>query len=359
MFKRIYFLVLLAFLFQLTACKKEEPTLSKGKYEKGLFVINEGQFNTGNGSIDFYDPTNGSIELDIFQKVNARPLGDIVQSLSFHNGLGFIVVNNSAKMEIVDENTFESKGVVRNLALPRYFQGIDAGKAYLSEWGDGFSGKIQVIDLNTKTITKTIPLNTNGAGRMLKIENRVFVLNDGGYSSDSTLTILNASTDEIIQQVQTPHNPNSILKDKNGNLWVLCGGKKVYDPITFQLILSESTESQLIQINPTNLQIVKRIYFTDKTAIADNLTSDAAGEKLFYMYNGSVYTIGIEANTAATTPLIANTYFYGLKWYNNQLFAADAGNFTSSGKIKIYNETDGSLIKELTVGVIPNGFISK
>jgi hypothetical protein len=50
--KRNYlFLILIAFIS--SCCKDKNPDLPTGK---GVYIINEGNFNFGNGEVSFYDP---------------------------------------------------------------------------------------------------------------------------------------------------------------------------------------------------------------------------------------------------------------------------------------------------------------
>ena len=53
--------------------------------------------------------------------VNNRPLGDMVQSFSVADDKGFIVVNNSQKVEVVLLNTFKSSGCIRGILSPVFY----------------------------------------------------------------------------------------------------------------------------------------------------------------------------------------------------------------------------------------------
>lgn len=85
------------FSILLLACTKENatPEPDNGKYESGVMVINEGPFGSGTGTLDFYNRVTNTYETNIFEKVNNRPLGNIVQSYSKNANMGFVVVNNA------------------------------------------------------------------------------------------------------------------------------------------------------------------------------------------------------------------------------------------------------------------------
>ena len=126
-----------------TGCSKEDDKPAAPRtYENGVFVTNEGQFLKGNGAVSFLDEQNNEVERDLFMKVNNRPLGDVVQSMTVHNGKAYVVVNNSEKIEIADANSFKEAGVINGLKLPRYAVGLN-NKLYVTEWVDyGVNGRV-------------------------------------------------------------------------------------------------------------------------------------------------------------------------------------------------------------------------
>src|SRR5688572_27862913 len=118
----------------LTGCTSEDETVEKpATSENGVFVTNEGQYTKGNGAVSFISKQTSKVDRDLFMTVNNRPLGDIVQSMTIHNGKAYIVVNNSEKIEIADANTFKEGGVINGLVLPRYAVGLN-NKLYVTEY---------------------------------------------------------------------------------------------------------------------------------------------------------------------------------------------------------------------------------
>ena len=76
----------------LSSDDSKENTL--GPFSSGIFVINEGNFGSDDGSISFIDP-NGLVQNNIFSENNAlRRLGDVVQSMYAIDTSAFILVNS-------------------------------------------------------------------------------------------------------------------------------------------------------------------------------------------------------------------------------------------------------------------------
>src|SRR6056297_3295490 len=150
---------------------------------EGIYVVNEGNFGSNNGSITLINPDEKETIQNYFSKNNNWSLGDVVQDLSFYEDKGFIVVNNSQKVEVVDKETFESLGVIEGLSYPRQFLGINDNKGYLTNGSSatGENGNVLVIDVSEYLVIDTIEAG-KGPESMVKYENNVYVTNSGGYS---------------------------------------------------------------------------------------------------------------------------------------------------------------------------------
>ena len=68
----------------------------------GLFITNEGNFQYGNSTLSYYNPENKVVENEVFYRANGMRLGDVAQSMTIHNGKGWIVVNNSHVVFAID-----------------------------------------------------------------------------------------------------------------------------------------------------------------------------------------------------------------------------------------------------------------
>ena len=76
--------------------KPQDPTKESISINSGntVFVINEGPFNSGHGSVSLYDPNSNSVVEDYYYQQNNSYLGNIVQSVTKYNNKYYIVNNN-------------------------------------------------------------------------------------------------------------------------------------------------------------------------------------------------------------------------------------------------------------------------
>ena len=215
---------------------------------EGIYIVNEGQFNNNNGSISLLDPETNAVSQNYFQQQNSRSLGDIVQDLSFYKDRGFIVVNNSKKIEIVDKQSFETIGVIGNLSYPRQFEAISDSKGYLTNGtsANGENGHVLVTDLENYTVIDSIEVG-KGPESLIKLDNKVFVTNAGGYSVGNTISVINTSTDKVVETIEVANVPSDIVKDKNNNIWVYCKGDLNWDTYNYE-------NAKIIKINADNYE---------------------------------------------------------------------------------------------------------
>jgi hypothetical protein len=148
--------IMLGFVF-FSSCRKDGPadttqpivSITSG----GVYVTNEGNFQFGNAEVSYYSPSQNAVTEDLFQPANNRKLGDVCQSMYFFNGKAYLVINNSNKIEVVNQNTFVSIATITGLVSPRYFLPVSNNKAYVT---DLTANKISIIDLTSNTVRGSI-----------------------------------------------------------------------------------------------------------------------------------------------------------------------------------------------------------
>lgn len=354
--KLVYFFLIAAFAIQFSSCKKkkdEEDPCAKykngsfsGNYSSGVFVSNQGSFGTPNGTVS-YISRNGSVENGIFEAANCSTLGDVVQSLTVNNGKGYIVVNNSNKIEVVNADDFKSTGKITSLLLPRYFVALDNNKAYVSEWIQTYpnptiNGRISIINLSTNMVTSSIAVGKNPE-EMIIAGGKLYVAN----SADSTVTVINTSTDLVENTITVGDSPRSLLQDANNDIWVLAEGKWKSDYTGLE------TMGKLVKFNPATPNSQTKFQFNSMYSQPSYLNKNAAGTKLYYTFDGKLYDHDINASALSSSPLI-NRYFdnFGIDPTNNFIYAAKS-NSNNKGWVLRYNAS-ATLLDSFQVGIFPS-----
>jgi YVTN family beta-propeller protein len=357
LFKSTYSLLMivsLAIATILGACtqKKEESINPLMSIDHGVFIVNEGPYGSGTGSISYFSKGLNSLTNDLFQTKNNYPLGNVVQSMNIINNKAYIVVNNANKIEVADANTFIAQAPITGLNQPRYVLGVNAIKAYITQWGPtGNEGGVQVLNLLTNTISGTITTG-KGAEKMLLKGNFVYVTCSGGSGKDSVVTVINATSDAVVATINVGASPGGIVEDLNGNIWVLCAGQYKSDYSGLE------KSGSLVKINPISNTVELKIPFTSTSDMPSGLTINGAKNKLYYNYEGKVISQNV-ASPVLDNTTFANRSFYGLGVDPSTeiVYGADAGNYASAGKVLRYNASTGVVIDSMTVGLIPNGFV--
>lgn len=366
-FSRLLSVFMLLGVMFFASCSDDESNNPILPGEEGFFVLNEGLFGAGNASLSFFDKNTGAVQNDIFFAANGRPLGDQAQSMTIVGDRGYILIQNSNKIEVIDTEDFSSITTIDEqdgLTSPRYLIAINDEKAYVSDWGsNGVTGTVKVLDLNTNTITKTIPVGI-GSNRMVLANGNVYVTNEGGFNnetfqllSDNKVRIISTATDEVVSEITVGDNPKSIEVDNDGNIWVSGPGSIVFNP-DFSIDEEATTAGFISKISPTN-ELLLTVVLDAKTVGPDNMVINNAGNTLYFNYLGQVFTLNTDQDVSGGT-VDVNTFinknFYGFSIdpSTGDFIGLEAPNFTSNGTMLRYTE-GGSLIDDFEVGIGPNG----
>ncbi|MFT6716002.1 MAG: YVTN family beta-propeller protein, partial [Saprospiraceae bacterium] len=245
-------LVVAVLLFVLCSCKKDRPEehvfVSGISGDQGVYIGSEGNFQFGNASLSYYDNGSNENSPKVYENANGFKIGDVLQSIYQKGSTLYLVVNNSGKVELVDQFTFKSKGSIAGFSSPRYFLTVSNSKAYVT---DLYASAIAVVDLNTLEIIKSIQV-TGWTEELIMVFGNVFVCNKG----TDQVYVIDAATDVLVDSITVSAAPSSIVEDKNGMLWVLCkNGLHKIDPTTLSslksFVLNTSTEAFQLAINGT------------------------------------------------------------------------------------------------------------
>ncbi|HUX57298.1 MAG TPA: DUF5074 domain-containing protein [Bacteroidales bacterium] len=307
----------------------------------GVFIINEGNFRWGNGSLSFYSYDSSKIYNDLFLNINDRPLGDVPNSMNIIDDKAYIVVNNSGKIEVINLNTLESIKTINGLISPRNISFVNNNKAYVTSM---YSDSVAIINLLDNSISDYINLRRSSEAVIISA-NKAFISN---WIGGNEVMVVNVENNEVIDSIEVGQEPESMILDKNNKLWVLCNGGWTRDYY-----------AELDVINTLTNSIEKTFVFPNKQTSPLCLRIDGNGETLYYLESG-VRQMNIDASDLPSAPLISESehYFYNLAInpVSSDIFITDAVDYSQQGYV-LYYKKDGTLISIQEAGIIP-GFMS-
>lgn len=314
----------------------------------GVFVVNEGNFMYGTATLSFYTPGTKEVANEAFARANSIKLGDVAQSMTIHNGKGYIAVNNSGVVFVVDINTLKVTGVIRDLTSPRYVFFVSGTKGYIT---DLYSPYITVF--NPQTLEKTGRISTGGhksTGQMVRYGSYVFT---NCWSYDDTILVIDSATDQLAGEIKVGKQPTSLVIDKYGKLWTVTDGGYQGSPYGWE-------EPSLYRIDAAT-RVVEAQFALTGGEHASELCIDGAGETLYFI-NKSVWKMGVTADAVPVRPFVdapvdGKSIFYGLGVdpATSEVYIADAIDYQQSGIVYRYSPS-GELVDSFKAGITPGAF---
>ncbi|MDB5280928.1 MAG: YncE family protein [Bacteroidota bacterium] len=336
--------VFLLVLLILGSCKKDKS--SSAPVSKGVYISNEGNFTFGNGEVSFYDPATQQVSNNLFKGVNGYSLGDVAQSVYIKDSIGFIVVNNSQKIEMVRIPSFQK---IRTISIPnsspRYVLAVNDSIIYVTEL---YKGKVYVINYQTGNVVKTIDQMASWTEHMVQVGNYVVVEErnaDAHPSATSTLATINVSTNTFAQRyTYAGTNINGIVKDNLNRIWLAVASD------------SANIRPGLTCLNG-DMSVAKTITFPYGHN-PSNLCINGSGDRL-YFFDSDIESISVDDTVALAAPFAANggrnLYGMGVDPVTGDVYASDALDYVQASRIYRYDK-NGVLIGSFIAGVISGNF---
>ena len=337
--------ILISLSVIIVSCTKSPDNIENyNPADNGVFIVNEGNFGNGTGSLSFYSYNTDRVYNNLFQYVNGWPLGNVAFSMNIKNELAYIVVNNSGKIEVFDKHSLKSKSTINGLNSPRYLSIIDNDKGYVTSM---YSDSVAIINLNNNTVSGYINIRRSSEA-IVTIGDKAYV---SSWVGGKEIMIINSAANTLTDSIEVGSEPESMVIDKNNMLWVLCSGGWAFVNGTWQ----KADFSRLFVINTNSNSIVKEFVFNSKNVSPSSLQIDGTGETLYYLDNG-VRKMDIGATELPSEVFIPESgHFYykiSINPVNSDIFLTDALDYQQQGNV-LYYKKDGTLVSTLTADIIP------
>lgn len=328
-----------------TACKKDNPPEPYSHdLKEGIFILNEGNFNSSNASLSYFESESKETTSQLFFKQNNAPLGDVANSILVEGENANIVVNNSGLVYVIDRKTAEYKGKIAGLFSPRNILVVNEQKAYVSNLS---YSRLTIVNLEEYSILGEIEIGRSSE-EMVKLGDEVFVANWSAYNQTKTndkVMVINSQLDVLVDSITVGIEPNSMVIDKDGKLWVLCSGG-------FENI----EKPTLWRVDPVNRQILQKFEFQNINSSPTELESNKEKDTLYFI-NEAVFKMAILDTELPQIPFINNyaelAYRLAIDPRNNDIYLTDALDYTRNGFVYHFN-AEGQILDTIVAGIIPS-----
>ena len=260
---------------------------------------------------------------------------------------GFIVVNNSAKIEVVKIPSFKKiRTIVIAGSFPRNFLPINDSIAYVSEL---YAKKIWVVNYISGNVVSNIT-TTGWTEKMILLNGNVFVQQKKVSTDNSTTNAvlkINAATNSIVDSKNfLSRDVSGMASDELGNIW---------------LALDEDTlagyKTSLLCFNQS-LGLVKALPHLANGHHLSQLNIDIARNKVLYTDN-DIYFINTRDTVLSNSVFIPlsgkNIYAVSEDWKTGDIYLSDALDYVQQSHIYRYNKF-GDEIHSFTAGIISGNF---
>ncbi len=336
-------------LLAVTGCKKDDPVVEETPIPvtSGMVVGCEGTFNMNNASIHWIGD-DGTSRTNAFASANGTGPGDVLQSYREFNGKGFLVMNNSQKVEVVDATNFGYIATISGVDYPRDVLAVSSQKAYVTN-GSG-AGDVKIVNLATYSVSGSIPVG-NGPEEIVSNGDFLFVSNSGGFGFDNTVSVIDPLTDAVVATVEVGDLPAALEVDYQGNVWVLCQGNTEYDA---DWNIVNETEAGIYRIDGQN-HVVTGVLQIGQIGDHPRYMSLNPAKTALYIVNGDVKVLNISLGEFGSD--FAQGPFHGIGVNNltGEVYLSSTPDYVNNDEVYIYS-SNGVLTDTYASGIAPHSF---
>ena len=298
-------------------------------------MLNEGNFGSSNASLDHWS-AEGVLTQKIYLSANQAPPGDVLQSMFIEgDSVGWMVVNNSGKVDRLRLSDMTLTGSISGLTSPRFALRWDD----LLFVTDLFSGQISVIDASSLEVIKVIDAGF-WTEELILVNERIYTTAVDG----DELIEIDPISQAISRRITVGREPPDLAYAQD-RIWVLCSGG-----------FSEE-EPTLHQIDPVTGDTDTVLTIGEIADYPGELVvNPGSGDALFWLQNG-VQRLELSSleQSLAIPANGRNLYGLGANPYRGTLVISDAKDFISRGTVYQYS-TNGILLDSIISGIIPGNF---
>lgn len=325
------------------SCSKDNSTQPTPPITKGVFVINEGLYLQNNSEITFFDPATDQTITNFYSQKNGKIIGDNANSMYIFGDKGYVAVDGSNKIEIINLNDGSSVGIIDlgRQGSPREIFILNSNRGFVTSFS-----KHSVIEFNPTTlnITREIPVGRYPEG-IAYSNYRLFIANSD-LGNGNTISVIDLNSNSVIRTITVGRNPRFAGIANDGRIIIGCsgdffdansiGGFYFIEPVNLTI-----TDSILLKYHPQDYALTKDnflFYINDKGVGRINLT------------NKNVDTVFI--NGMIINDIFGIAYSIAFDEISQRLYIGNPKNFTQNGEVKIFDK-NGNYMKKFDTKINP------
>jgi len=208
----------------LASCSEENdtPDFIIDPVDHRVLVINQGnQAAAIPGSIDVYQPADGTIVSNVFSAVNRFELGHSPQNGVVCRDRLFVALYDDNCLQVTDRHTLESRG--RVAATQPECVATD-GRYVYAACNNGYLERIDPATFDTALVY----VGPNPMGVAVEGDAAYVSISDAWWGSDYShgrkLACVDLATFTVTREIAVGTNPTTVVNDGRGQLYVACQG---------------------------------------------------------------------------------------------------------------------------------------
>lgn len=304
-----------------TPVPNPEPTTTLGAY-----IVNTGNYNANNGSIQWYDLTTQSASNDLYAAQNGQGIGDL-QDLCVYGSKLYAISATSSKIEILEHNGKLIKRLPMTTAAdqpmqPRYATAGDGCVFFTA-----YDGTVNKLDTLTQAVTGSVAVGAYPEA-LTYADGKLFV-NISDYSKGNQVAVVDAASMTKLQDITVKLNPyTQCITGNDGYVYVVSNGNYAGS--------ASVPEDQWVY--QTLQRIDPNTYAVDSICNATYIANK--GDKMYILY--SEYYL----------PETKKCFVYDLKTNTSTTLPIDLNDFTSPGFIAVDPITEDIYIGDQVWGAL-------
>ncbi|MBP5213968.1 MAG: hypothetical protein J6032_05045 [Bacteroidales bacterium] len=306
----------------------DEVSVKNGDYtpKSEAVILYEGSY--GHNNSDLTEFRKGEINADVYYQANGQYMGDTGQDIIEVKDTYYVSVHGSNYVCKLNEDTFKEECRL-TVNQPRYLAS-DGKYLYVST----YQNKVLKLSLTDLSLQAEVGVGSYTEG--LAIEGNYLLAANSGYGIGNSVTVIDLTTFEAVQDVTVPNNPSTLLATGTGKVLVKTTA------YTSDYSSAISTISSIDVNNRFQVETVEE---------ASHMTLSADGKYVYfancvpdyptYTYETSFFKYDLQKKAVSSEPVFANDtisaklsdislYLFAVNPKNGEIFVGTSDYYTNS-----------------------------